>query len=342
MIIKELKDAEIKCGGKAEGIAKLIKLGVSVPDGFVIENSTNLNYDLLREKLATLGNRLAIRSSAFGEDGKDKSYAGVFESYLDVENDFNEVIDKIKLVNESNKNGTQYDQEYKGYMNVIVQNMVDPLISGVLFTKVFDLDGSEVALIDYTKGLGDKLVGGLINGNQLVVKKNNNELDFSSIKNTDANLSIFEHLNEELRKLDLSEGLDIEFCISKDLKAYLLQARPITSKLLIHENMGIGIVTSSGYAEGKAYVIKNDIADNEREMIAKFPDGGILVTEVSNYTYEPALRRARAVITEEGSILSHASIVAREFGIPCIAGVKDATNLFKTGDDIIIDVDKKE
>lgn len=70
----------------------------------------------------------------------------MFESYLNIENDFNEVIDKINLINESNKNGKQYDSEYNGYMNVIVQNMVEPLISGVLFTKAFDLDGSEVAL----------------------------------------------------------------------------------------------------------------------------------------------------------------------------------------------------
>lgn len=341
MIIKDLKDAGINSGGKAAGLAKLIKLGVNVPDGFVIEKSMNLDYALLREKLPSLGDFLAIRSSAYGEDSSDKSFAGVFESYLNIENDFNEVIDKINLINESNKNGKQYDSEYNGYMNVIVQNMVEPLISGVLFTKAFDLDGSEVAFIDYTKGLGDKLVGGLVNGNQLIVKKSGNELDFSSARNSDIDTSIFEPINKELRKLDLSVGLDIEFCISKDLKAYLLQARPITSKLLIQENMEIGIVTSGGYAEGKVYVIKNDSDNKEREMIEKFPDGGILVTEISGYTYEPALRRARAVITEEGSVLSHASIVARELGIPCIAGVKDATELFKTGDDIIIDVDKK-
>lgn len=343
MVIKSLKAADVNCGGKANGLAKLIKLGVNVPNGFVIENSMNLDYDELKERLTSLGGSLAIRSSAYGEDGSDKSFAGVFESYLNVENNINEVMDKIKLVNLSNKNGKKYYPQYKGYMNVIVQDMVNPLISGVLFTKAFDLAGREIAFLNYTEGLGDKLVGGLVSGKQFALKKGEKGLDFCSIKNvSNADVSIFKLLNKELEKLDLSKKLDIEFCISKDLKAYILQARPITSKFLMYEDKGMGIVTSAGYAEGKVYVIKNGDYDKEKEMIANFPEGGILVAGVSGYAYEQALTKAKAIITEEGSTLSHASIVARELGIPCIAGFVGATDKFKTGDDIIVDTYKNK
>ncbi|MGC8662471.1 MAG: PEP-utilizing enzyme [Candidatus Micrarchaeia archaeon] len=62
----------------------------------------------------------------------------------------------------------------------------------------------------------------------------------------------------------------------------------------------------------------------------------ILVAEATYPKYLPIMLKSSGIITELGGILSHAAIVAREFKIPCIIGVKGATSKIKTGDKIII------
>ncbi|MBI4093197.1 MAG: hypothetical protein HY420_04710, partial [Candidatus Kerfeldbacteria bacterium] len=56
--------------------------------------------------------------------------------------------------------------------------------------------------------------------------------------------------------------------------------------------------------------------------------------------YVPAMKRAAAVITNEGGITSHAAIVSREFRIPCVVGTKIATKIFKNGDLLEVDARK--
>lgn len=65
--------------------------------------------------------------------------------------------------------------------------------------------------------------------------------------------------------------------------------------------------------------------------------GEILVSLTTNPDLLPLMVKAKAIITEQGGILSHAAIVAREFGIPCIVGVQNATEVLKDGDKIEID-----
>jgi phosphoenolpyruvate synthase/pyruvate phosphate dikinase len=66
--------------------------------------------------------------------------------------------------------------------------------------------------------------------------------------------------------------------------------------------------------------------------------GEILVTAMTSPGYVFAMRQAAAVVTDIGGLTSHAAIVAREIGIPCIVGTKTASRVLKTGDMITIDV----
>ena len=52
------------------------------------------------------------------------------------------------------------------------------------------------------------------------------------------------------------------------------------------------------------------------------------------------MKKAAAIVTDEGGITSHAAIVSRELGIPCVIGTKFATKVFKDGDLIEVDADK--
>ena len=64
----------------------------------------------------------------------------------------------------------------------------------------------------------------------------------------------------------------------------------------------------------------------------KFEQGDILVASMTRPELVPAMKKAAAVITDEGGITCHAAIVSRELGIPCIIGTKIATKVLNDGD----------
>ena len=70
------------------------------------------------------------------------------------------------------------------------------------------------------------------------------------------------------------------------------------------------------------------------------PEGAILVAGQTRPSLMPAIRKAGAIITDEGGITSHAAIVSRELKIPCVIGTEFATKIFKTGDLVKVDAQK--
>lgn len=72
------------------------------------------------------------------------------------------------------------------------------------------------------------------------------------------------------------------------------------------------------------------------------PEGSILVVPATSPTFVPLMRRAKALVTDHGGIMSHAAIVAREFGLPCIVGTKEGTKVLQTGDEVVLDLVKGE
>jgi len=56
--------------------------------------------------------------------------------------------------------------------------------------------------------------------------------------------------------------------------------------------------------------------------------------------FVPAMRKAVAIVTDEGSVTAHAAIIARELGIPCIVATKIATQIFEDGDTVEVDAEK--
>ena len=91
----------------------------------------------------------------------------------------------------------------------------------------------------------------------------------------------------------------------------------------------VGQTAYKGFAKGTVRLIRFDSL--ERDLNA-FQQGEIMIAESTKPEYVPAMKRAAAIVTDEGGITSHAAIIAREFGIPCIVGTKYATRIFKNGD----------
>lgn len=103
------------------------------------------------------------------------------------------------------------------------------------------------------------------------------------------------------------------------------------SKNLQGNNEAKGMCGSPGKAVGKARILhypKDGI---------KVKDGDILIVHVTTVDYLPAMKKAAAYVTEVGGLTCHAAVVAREFGVPCVVGLKNATRNFKDGQYVEVD-----
>ena len=97
-----------------------------------------------------------------------------------------------------------------------------------------------------------------------------------------------------------------------------------------------GIPVSPGRVTGKARVILSPRTD------AKILPGEILVAPVTDAGWTPLFLVARGLVVDVGGLLSHGSIVAREYGIPGVINVKDATRIIRDGEMITVDGDRGE
>ena len=99
------------------------------------------------------------------------------------------------------------------------------------------------------------------------------------------------------------------------------------------------VANSKGILEGKVFLLKWGVKDFKKR-IYKFPQNHILVAGQTKPCLMPAIRKAKAIITDEGGLLCHAAIVSRELNIPCLIGTKIATKVLRDGDLVEIDTIK--
>lgn len=95
-----------------------------------------------------------------------------------------------------------------------------------------------------------------------------------------------------------------------------------------------GVAATWGRATGKACIIRM------KSDVHKIKEGEILISPMTTPDVFPAMRKAAAIVTDEGGMLCHAAIISRELGIPCVIGTKVASEVFKDGDIVEVDADK--
>jgi phosphoenolpyruvate synthase/pyruvate phosphate dikinase len=104
-----------------------------------------------------------------------------------------------------------------------------------------------------------------------------------------------------------------------------------------------GQCASKGRIKGKVKIIPVDYSNNFERVnreIEKMEQGDILIAETTAPELIVACKKAGAIVTDMGGLMSHAAIVSREFGIPCIVGAQIATKIFKDGDVVEVDASK--
>ena len=266
-------------------------------------------------------------------------------------------------------------------LSAVVQMMVFSKTSGVIFTVNVATGDDNNILIEAAFGLGEYVVQGTVTPDNYTISKHDhkiidrcvNEQDIMLVRKKGGDCEEVQ-VPEELRKvqtltdeqiLELADYakkieqhygcyMDMEWGVDERTnKIWILQARPETvwsrrnkeggakvqeSKSMTttdHKVIVKGLPASPGKVSGRVHVILDP------SRIDEFKEGEILVTEMTAPDWVPAMKKAKAIVTDSGGMTCHASIVSRELGIPCIVGTKSrgeaATVTIPDGIDVTID-----
>jgi phosphohistidine swiveling domain-containing protein len=235
--LNEISDQPV--GGKAAGLAELSAMGLPVPSAFVILNADIDVFpeDLLQQYQAIGGGEVAVRSSAIGEDGEGASFAGQYETVLNVEGEealksaIGACVASLHSGRAESYNMAQAHID-NVRMCVVVQQMLQPIAAGVLFTADPVSGRHDRMVIDAVPGLGEALVSG-------EATPDHYELDLEdrvSSKETVAEIAILspeqiDALAQGARHAVAKHGshLDMEWAFDEQGELQWLQARPITT-----------------------------------------------------------------------------------------------------------------
>jgi len=234
LIDVRLTDAA-EVGGKAASLGELLADGVHVPDGVVLpagaeDLSPEERASLLQDSTAHLGaGPFAVRSSGVSEDGNERSFAGMFESVLNVSReDLAGAVDRC-LASAETSRVAGYHADGGAGMAVIVQQMVPAVAAGVALTADPVNGDRDTCVVTAVTGTADRLVSGEAFGDDWVIQKDR------AIPRRQAEHAIdrrqAETVAREARRIAATRGTpqDVEWAIDGDGALWIVQARPMTA-----------------------------------------------------------------------------------------------------------------
>lgn len=317
---------------------------------------------------------VAVRTSATAEDSADASFAGQGDTFLNVIGETN-VLNRVRECWSSLFTSRSIFYQVKKHYDhfkigvaVPVQKLINSEISGIMFTANPVTSAKNEIIVETIWGLGEYIVQGKITPDQFVVDKNTWEIisenhvpqSIQLIRGKDETKEApvpkskrdKKKINKDMalkiakigQKLNNHYGRpqDVEFAIDRN-KLYIVQTRPITTlenttkkiegqTTAIEQNPDlIGEPASPGTASGIVVIIKDP------KEITRAQKGHILVTSMTTPDFVPAMKKVNGIITDKGGQTSHAAIVSRELGVPCVVGTKTATKDFQEGDVVTLD-----
>jgi len=313
---------------------------------------------------------VAVRTSATAEDTADASFAGQGDTFLNVVGETN-VLNRVRdcwaslftprsLFYQVKKH---YDN-FKIGVAVPVQKLVQSEISGIMFTVNPVTNEKDQIIVETIWGLGEYIVQGIVSPDQYIINKKDWSIISENHVEQKTQLLRSEHETKEIavskskqNKIKINKDFaikiakigqklqnhygkpqDIEFAIDKKGKLFIVQTRPITtviSNQKILDNQAVNITQKPdlvgeqacpGTASGTVIII------NSPKEINRVKKGQILVTSMTTPDFVPAMKLVNGIITDKGGQTSHAAIVSRELGVPCVVGTKIATKILKEGD----------
>ena len=316
---------------------------------------------------------VAVRSSATMEDLAGSSFAGMNESYTNVCGD-DDLIDKVRrcwmsMFSErvlAYRNSQHITVEPA--IAVVVQRMVVSDRSGVIFTVDPSSGDHDRIVIEAAFGLGEVVVGGQVEPDTYVLSKSGPLIETRIGKKThkiirgpdgkDHRVDLTPEeghrrvlTNEDLARLralalrierHYNSPQDVEWA-GEGASFFIVQSRPITTLetqpggavgaggAAAGQILASGLGASPGIAVGKVRIL-GSVAD-----AARLEAGDVLVASMTSPDWVPILRRAAALVTDQGGMTCHAAIVSRELGIPSVVGTENATTRLHDGDTVTVD-----
>lgn len=369
-IIEVLKDLNVEDSKQLEEASRKIREMIeSAPMSKEVEEEIKQAYRKICEES---GEEVfvAVRSSATAEDLPGASFAGQQETYLNVRGE-EDVVEKVKKCWSSLYTPRAiYYRVQKGFRHedvsiaVVVQKMVNSEKSGVMFTS-HPVTGDKVAIVEAVWGLGEAIVSGMVTPDHYeydrvqrkLVVVNIAEKRFMITRQDSKTVKV--ELDEEKAKARvLDDGeieelvrlgeiiedhygtpQDVEWAIERG-KVYIVQSRPITTireekreEVEVEEGEILvkGLGASPGIGIGRVKIVLSP------DEISKVEEGDVLVTTMTTPDMVPAMRKASAIVTDEGGLTCHAAIVSRELGVPAVVGTEKATKVLK--DEMLVTVD---
>ncbi|MDP3994470.1 MAG: phosphoenolpyruvate synthase, partial [bacterium] len=254
-------------------------------------------------------------------------------------------------------------------ISVIVQKMIQSETSGVMFSIDPVTNQKDRIVIEAVWGLGEMIVQGSVVPDTYVVQKETFSILSKEISDQSTQLTRKGIITKEgnvpkkliaVQKISdddivflakLADKLHKHYYFPQDIewakekgKVYIVQTRPVTTvnankqRSVNDEGIKIskapiltGAPASPGIGTGPVKILKSP------KEISKISKDDVLVASMTSPDYVPAMKKAAAIITDQGGQTSHAAIVSRELGIPCVVGTKNATKILKDGDIVTVD-----
>lgn len=317
---------------------------------------------------------VAVRTSATAEDSPEASFAGQGDTFLNVIGEAN-VLERVRDCWSSLFTPRSIFYQVKNHYDhfkigvaVPVQKLIHSDISGIMFTANPVSNDKNQIIVETVWGLGEYIVQGRVTPDQYIIDKNtwkiiskntvsqdvelvksNNETHEVKVPKSRQNRPKINddtaiHIAKVGQKLHNHYGKaqDIEFAVEND-KFYVVQTRPITTLVSNQKTLDQqstvtagkpadlkGEPASPGTASGIVIII------NSPKEINKAKKGHVLVTQMTTPDFVPAMKKVSAIVTDKGGQTSHAAIVSRELGVPCVVGTAKATKSLKEGDMVTV------
>ncbi len=317
---------------------------------------------------------VAVRSSATAEDTVGASFAGMHESFTNVigaEAVLNRVLDCWVSLFSARSIEYRLRKGITGEpaIAVVVQRMAPCRTAGVMFTTDPTQDDPNVMVIEAALGLGEVVVGGSVVPDTYLVDKTASTIlsirtgtqdrkvtagpggsvvtvaidpsEQGSRALTDAEVLEIARLGLQIESFH-GVPQDVEWTVG-DGRVWIVQSRPITTRAPSPTPAEpppdppgggvalVGLGASGGTTTGRVRILSSP-RDGHR-LVA----GEVLVAPTTSPDWVPVMRRAVGVVTDSGGLTSHAAIVARELGLPCVVGTSTATSVLHDGDLVTVD-----
>ena len=319
---------------------------------------------------------VALRSTAMGKDG-EHSHTGQYVSIFNVKRDriiqtYKHILAGLYTARAISYRLNKGMQDEDLDMTVGCIEMVQSVCSGMVHSwNASDLS-SDTILINAVWGLEPYALGDIVSPDSYVVAK---DQDLTILRTTCSHKSVqlvadeggglsespvdaYKHDTlclspEQVKTLagyaatlekHYEYPQDIEWALDSLGRLLVLQTRPLLLEAVEKERLKrfpavegysvlveAGAVAFQGVGSGPAFHVRSD------EDLAHFPAGAVLIAKHSSPQFAVAMQKARAIVTDAGSVTGHMASLAREFGVPTVLNARNASAVIAQGTEVTVD-----